>query len=134
MEQWLLGYFGIWAYLTQQEADRKHQVLSERRAVYMNYAEVMADHLFKKISINSVAHLERRNALNKVGAKLSIVAIQSIVDSHAALISYLSEKEQATEDGDISSYFDEPAQELFDLALSEMRSDALPKSVRITRD
>ncbi|WP_394403299.1 hypothetical protein [Sulfitobacter sp. 1A15299] len=122
---------GVVTYALQAERGRQHAILSERRALYLQYAEELASHMFKQININSEHHFARRDSLNKLGAKLSIVATDAIRQDHRLLIEHLRQKEdEADLDGNIAHYFDDEAQQLFDSVLSQMRMDALPKRIR----
>ena len=121
---------GLVVYFRQKEFDRAHQILAERRKLYLDYAEVMARHMFKKIDVNSQHHFERRDALNVVGSKLAVVATTEILAKHYELVALLREKERLAVDGGVEDYFCSEAQRLFDEVLQKMRDDALPKRIR----
>jgi hypothetical protein len=126
----LLGFI---VYFRQKEVDRTHQILSERRSIYLDYADALSGHMYNNININSEHHFKRRDALNRVGAKLAIVGTPSILGKHYELVAHLAEKEKTEDDGSVENYFDDKAQALLNEVFSEMRKDALPSRIRVNR-
>ncbi|WP_170785032.1 hypothetical protein [Ruegeria lacuscaerulensis] len=121
---------GLLVYFKQKETDRAHQILAERRSLYLEYAEVMARHMFSVIDVNSSQHLERRDALNVISSKLAVVATAEILKKHRELLALLRDKELGDIEGIVEDYFDPNVQKLFDDVLQQMREDALPEEIR----
>ena len=136
MSAWtiLLGAFGfvgaLLTYSAQRAFDRHHTILAERRKLYEQCAVVLSGLMYKKINVNSVQHRERRDQLNVMGQRIFVLAPQGVRDAFKRVVEHFSEKEtNATEDGDVSEFFDKEAGLRVDQLLDEMRKDALPSSL-----
>lgn len=130
----LIAIFGIIGalstYAMQRALDRSHAILSERRRLYDELASLIAVLLYKQVNINSEHHAQRRDALNIMGQRISILAPQPVRECMEALVGHLGEREKdADPEGNVAVYFDEHAKEILDNLLSAMRKDTLPPSM-----